>query len=144
MRSFWIGVASLDHVKAGVEGGFAQLGHGKHIAVKSLKKGDWIVYYSPKTEMGKGAPVQSFTSIGKVTSEAPYQYNQESGFRPYRVDVEYQASAKQAEIKPMLEKLELTKGRGRKWGMIVRRGKIKVDAKDFAIIAAAMGIVDLT
>ena len=28
-RSYWIGVASKDHVDHGVAGGFAQLNHGK-------------------------------------------------------------------------------------------------------------------
>ena len=42
--AFWMGVASAQHARVGRDGGFAQLGHGKHIAVKSLRKGDWIVY----------------------------------------------------------------------------------------------------
>lgn len=53
--TFWMGVASAEHARGGRDGGFAQLGHGKHIAVKSLKKGDWIVYYSPREGMGEGA-----------------------------------------------------------------------------------------
>ena len=40
----WIGVASSDHVKRGVAGGFCQLGHGRREPVKRLKPGDRIVY----------------------------------------------------------------------------------------------------
>lgn len=72
----WMGVASADHARAGRDGGFAQLGHGKHMAVKSLKKGDWIAYYSPREGMGEGETVQAFTTIGQVTSEEPYQVAQ--------------------------------------------------------------------
>jgi hypothetical protein len=41
---FWMGVASAQHARGGRDGGFAQLGHGKHIAVQSLKKGDYCEY----------------------------------------------------------------------------------------------------
>jgi hypothetical protein len=69
--AFWMGVASAEHARGGRDGGFAQLGHGKHMAVKSLSKGDWIVYYSPREGMGEGETVQAFTTIGRVTSDAP-------------------------------------------------------------------------
>ena len=62
--AFWMGVASAEHARGGRDGGFAQLGHGKHIAVKSLKKGDWIVYYSPREGMGTDEVVQAYTTIG--------------------------------------------------------------------------------
>ncbi|AVW89758.1 EVE domain-containing protein [Celeribacter baekdonensis] len=78
--AFWMGVASADHARSGRDGGFAQLGHDKLIAVKSLKKGGWIVYYSPREGMGQGATVQAFTTIGRVTSDAPYHAAQGRGF----------------------------------------------------------------
>ena len=71
-----MGVASAEHARGGRDGGFAQLGHGKHMAVKSLRKGDWIVYYSPREGMGEGEAVQAFTTIGRVTSDAPYRAEQ--------------------------------------------------------------------
>lgn len=51
--AFWMGVASAGHARAGRDGGFAQPGHGRHMAVKSLQKGDWIVYCSPREGMGE-------------------------------------------------------------------------------------------
>jgi hypothetical protein len=74
--AFWMGVASAQHARGGRDGGFAQLGHGKHIAVKSLRKGDWIVYYSPREGMAEGEAVQAFTTLGRVTSESPYRIEQ--------------------------------------------------------------------
>ena len=35
-----MGIASEDHVKAGVAGGFAQLGHGKQAPIQTLSAGD--------------------------------------------------------------------------------------------------------
>lgn len=144
MSGCWIGIASLNHVEAAVKGGFAQLGHGKHSAIKQLRKGDWIAYYSPKTEMGKGDTVQAFTSIGQVTSEEAYQAEQTGDFHPWRVDVDYRVSARRAEIQPMLDRLILTKELGSNWGMVMRRSRIKADPADFALIAKTMGIADPT
>ncbi len=119
----WMGVASADHARAGRDGGFAQLGHGKHEAVKSLQKGDWIVYYSPREKMGDGGAVQAFTAIGQVTSDRPYQVEQKTGFYPHRVDVTYLLDAKEAPIKPLLDDLDLTRGRGSNWGIAMRGAK---------------------
>ncbi|GAA4499250.1 EVE domain-containing protein [Gluconacetobacter tumulicola] len=118
--TFWMGVASAEHAREGRKGGFAQLGHGKHIAVTSLKKGDWIVYYSPREGMGKGATVQAFTTIGRVTSTIPYRFEQAMDFNPYRVDVEYLKDAKAAPIKPLLACLRVTHDYGANWGIVMR------------------------
>jgi hypothetical protein len=42
---YWIGIASSDHVEKGIQGGFAQLGHGKLAPIRRLSPGDWIAYY---------------------------------------------------------------------------------------------------
>ncbi|MGZ9809833.1 EVE domain-containing protein [Pseudoroseicyclus sp. H15] len=136
----WIGVASAEHVRSGVAGGFAQLGHGKHDALEALRKGDWLAYYSPREGMGSGAPVQAFTALGQVTSEAPYQAAQAMNFNPFRVDVAYLAEARPAPIRPMLEELELTRGRDGNWGLLLRGPKRRVSMADMRRIAAAMGL----
>lgn len=135
-----MGVASAEHARAGRDDGFAQLGHGKHTAVKSLRRGDWIVYYSPKEKMGEGNAVKAFTTIGQVTSDEPYQFTQAKGFEPFRVDVDYVQEATTAPIAPLLEKLELTKGRGSNWGIVMRRSKSKLSPNDMRTILTAMGV----
>lgn len=47
---FWINTISKNHVLKGVEGGFTQADHGKNTRLKALAKGDYIIFYSPKTE----------------------------------------------------------------------------------------------
>lgn len=138
--TFWIGVACRDHVKRGEEGRFAQLGHGKHLAVKNLKRGDWIAYYSPTTEMGGGDKVQAFTSIGRITSDAAHQVEQSEGFHPWRVDVAFEKHAKEAPIRPLLDDLDITRGKEANWGMVFRAGKLKATDADFLKIATAMGV----
>lgn len=135
-----MGVASAEHARAGRDGGFAQLGHGKHMAVKSLRRGDWLVYYSPREKLGEGDAVRAFTTIGRVISDAPYSVTQSEGFCPFRVDVEYVQDATAAPIGPLLEKLDLTIGRGSNWGILMRRSKSKLSTHDMRTIALAMGL----
>ena len=138
----WMGVACAEHARAGRDGGFAQLGHGKHAAVKSLKRGDWIVYYSPREGMGEGEAVQAFTTIGRVTSDEPYQVEQSAGFAPFRVDVDYMPDARPAPIKSLLDRLELTRERGSNWGIVMRGSKRKLSEHDMRVIAKAMEAQD--
>lgn len=138
--TFWMGVASAEHARAGRDGGFAQLGHGKHVAVQSLKKGDWIVYYCPREGISDGAVVQAFVTIGQVTSDAPYRAAQAMDFNPFRVDVEYLAAARPAPIRPLLDQLRLTRDRGAHWGIAMRGTKRQLAAEDMRLIAEAMGV----
>lgn len=139
--SFWMGLASAQHARGGRDGGFAQLWHGKHIAVKSLRKGDWIVYYSPRESMGEGETVQAFTTIGRVTSDAPYRAEQAMNFHPYRVDMDYLKNAQPAPIKPLLDRLWLTRNQGTNWGIAMRGPKRRLDERDIRLIAEAMGVL---
>jgi len=70
---FWIGVASRDHVRRGVAGGFCQLGHGKAAPIRRLAPGDWIAYYSPRESYPDGALLQAFTAIGEVSWGAAFR-----------------------------------------------------------------------
>jgi|KBSSwiStaDraftv2_1062776.scaffolds.fasta_scaffold447770_2 hypothetical protein len=136
---FWIGIASRDHVRRGVAGGFCQLGHGKAAPIRRLSPGDWIAYYSPRESFPDGAPLQAFTAIGEVQAGEPYAADMGDGFMPTRRDVRFRTGAKEAPIRPLLEALELTRGKAG-WGALFRRGLVEVSAADFARIAAAMAI----
>jgi hypothetical protein len=60
-------------VLRGVEGGFAQLSHGKEAPIRRLSRGDWLVYYSPRVTHPDGEPLQAFTAIGEVEDDDVYQ-----------------------------------------------------------------------
>ncbi|MFE3254726.1 EVE domain-containing protein, partial [Nocardia sp. NPDC059229] len=82
---YWLGVVSRDHVRRGVELGFAQANHGKRAAVERMKAGDGLVYYSPRTGMREGEPIKSFTAIGTVADGPAWQVEEQGGcFRPWR------------------------------------------------------------
>lgn len=133
---YWIGVASRDHVLKGVEGGFCQLGHGKMSAVRRLSPGDWIIYYSPRAQMGRGDVVQSFTAIGQVRPGAPYDFDMGNGFIPARRDVNFIAS-RDAPVLSLIDKLGFIKNK-KNWGYAFRFGILSIPVDDFLIIANAM------
>ncbi|WP_455920721.1 EVE domain-containing protein, partial [Priestia megaterium] len=53
----------------GVQGGFAQLCHGKEAPLKKMRTGDWIIYYSPKVQLNESTPYQKFTALGRVVDD---------------------------------------------------------------------------
>lgn len=134
--AYWVGVASRDHVRAGVAGGFAQLGHGKRAGLDRLTPGDRLVYYSPRERMGAGAPVRAFTAVGEVL-DAPVRRGEMGGdFHPFRRDVRF-FSAREAPITPLLPVLACTRDRTH-WGIVFRRGVFRITADDYGRIANAM------
>lgn len=128
-----MGVVSREHVRRGVELGIAQANHGKKAPLERMQPGDGIVYYSPREQMSAGAIVKSFTAIGTITTDAPWQAD-EGDFRPWRRKVDYRAGAREARIAEL--DLELT--RRPNWGIVLRRGMFELSEHDFAAISAAM------
>ncbi|WP_226782608.1 EVE domain-containing protein [Oceaniglobus trochenteri] len=140
MARHWIGVATQDHITAAVSGGFVQLGHGRHSEVAALSQGDLIAFYATRERMGAGPSVQAFTALARITSDLPVKVDQGGGFHPFRHGARFAELAEPAPIRPLLERLALTQGRGKAWGMALRRSLIGVTQDDFAVIARAMGV----
>ena len=136
MSRNWVAVASADHVRRGRTGGFMQVCQGKGGPLRRLRAGDGIVYYSPTASLRGADRLQAFTSIGLVKDERIYQVEMCDDFRPFRRDVNY-VDASEASILPLLDKLELTRGRPN-WGYPFRLGLVEITARDFAVISTAM------
>lgn len=136
---YWVAVASREHVKRGITGGFAQVCHGKPGPLKQMTADDWIVYYSPTEQFGEQVPCRKFTAIGRVKPKEPYQFQMSSTFIPWRRDVDF-INAKEAPIEPLLDSLTFIQNKQR-WGFPFRRGCFSISLSDFQLIAASMGIV---
>ncbi|WP_335694763.1 EVE domain-containing protein [Neobacillus drentensis] len=133
---YWIGVVSASHVKLGVLGGFAQLCHGKSGPLKRMCPNDWLIYYSPRTDLAKGEALQAFTAIGQVADERVYEYQMSESFVPFRRNIRY-IPCQEVKIADLLEKLSFTRG-NRNWGYSFRYGHFEIGRKDFLTIAGAM------
>ncbi|HEV8083592.1 MAG TPA: EVE domain-containing protein [Chitinophagaceae bacterium] len=135
-KKYFLICASKDHVLKGVEGGFAQAGHGRKDLMSKPSKGDRIVYYSSKDKFENGKSLQTFTDIGEIIDSELYQPNTISKLKPYRRDVKYDKSV-DAEIRPLIEKLSFIKNKKR-WGFYLISGFREISKGDFEIIQQAM------
>jgi len=140
MTSYWIGVASKEHVQRGVLGGFAQVCHGKAGPLHRMKEGDWIVYYSPTIQFGQKEPCKSFTAIGKINTGNPYPFRMSKDFVPWRLDVSFLPS-EETPIQILLDDLSFITNK-QKWGFPFRKGCFEIPQTDFQIIARAMEVFD--
>lgn len=133
---YWIGVVSASHVARGVAGGFAQLCHGKSAPLKRMRPGDWLIYYSPRTDMANGQPLQAFTAIGQVVDDRVYEYRMSENFVPFRRDIRY-SPCREVKISTLLQQLSFTRG-VTNWGYRFRFGHLEIEKEDFLTIAEAM------
>lgn len=136
--SYWVNTVSRAHVQAAVAGGFTQADHGKNTRLKHLSKGDWLVFYSPKTQFKGGEPLQAFTALGKITDGEAYQVETTEDFHPWRRQMVFK-EGNEAPIRPLVDDLDFIKDK-EKWGFPFRRGLFKIDKVDFELIADAMNI----
>ena len=135
-RRYWLAVASADHARRGKALGIMQVCHGKGGPLRWIRAGDGVVYYSPTVSFRGKDRLQAFTAIGVAEGERTYQVDMGNGFRPFRRDVDY-AEAEPVSILPLLERLELTRGK-RNWGYPVRFGLLEITKSHFGTSSAAL------
>ncbi len=138
---YWIGVASLDHVKKGLKEGFCQVCHGKKNPLIRMSQDDWIIYYSPKMVYTENEPCQMFTAIGQVVDDRVYSFEMSKDFTPYRRDIHYHQS-KPIPIRPLINQLTFIKDKN-KWGYCFRYGHFEIPKEDFELIASQMLVENL-
>ena len=129
---YWINTVSQDHVLIGEKGGFIQAGHGKQAPLKRLRKGDYVIYYSPKTALDGGEPLRAFTAAAKIKDENIYQVEMSKDFKPFRRNAEYR-KCKETKIEPLIENLEFIKNK-KSWGFKFRFGLFEINERDFNLI----------
>ncbi len=133
---YWIIVASKDHVKKGVKGGFSQACHGKAAPLKRMQKGDYVIYYSGKQILGESDKCQEFTAIGQVKDDGVYQFQMTLDFCPSRRNIEFFEN-KDISVLPLIDSLEFIKNK-KSWGYPFRFGFLEINQNDFNIISSHM------
>jgi hypothetical protein len=101
-----------------------------------MARGDWIVFYSPKTDYPDGEPLQAFTAIGQIVDDEPYQAEVSPDSQPWRRNVDFLDCA-EAPIRPLIEELEFIEDPAR-WGYKFRFGVFKISDHDLEVIRSAM------
>jgi hypothetical protein len=129
----WLGVVCRDHVRRGIQLGIAQLGHGKRDGLARLATGDWLAYYSPRTSLRDGEPLQAFTAFGVIADDEIWQAHEED-FHPWRRRIDYLPGVTETPIRSL--GLDLTAQSG--WGVQLRRGLVQLTDHDVRRIHTAM------
>jgi hypothetical protein len=132
----WINTVSRDHVQQGVRGRFTQANHGKPHMLRRMTRGDWIVFYSPRSAVSGGESLQAFTAIGQIADDEPYQVEVTPDFVPWRRNVRFVAGD-ETPIRPLIEDLHFI-GDKKRWGYKFRFGVFKIDDHDLDLIRQAM------
>ncbi len=70
-RRHWVIVASRDHARRGVSGGFIMANQGKRPPLARMTAGDGILIYSPTPTYPRGEPLRAITIVGDVTGDQP-------------------------------------------------------------------------
>lgn len=133
---FWIIVASKNHVMRGVEGGFCQANHGKEAPLKRMKRGDWVICYSPKETFEGNSPLRKFIALGQIRDDHVYQAEMSNDFHPFRRNIEFLAVNETA-IEPLISELSFIENK-KSWGYVFRFGLIQIPRDDFVLIANHM------
>ena len=134
---YWINVISRDHVQASAAGGFIQAGHGAESRLKRMSAGDAVVFYSPRTALDGGEPLQRFTAVADVSGEAPYEAELEPGVKAWRRAALFRDCG-DAAVQPLIDRLGFITNK-KSWGFTFRRGFFEIVKEDFETIRDAMG-----
>lgn len=134
---YWIAVVAQDRAERARAGGYAELNHGRAGILELLRTADGFITYSPRTFDPKGEPLQAFTTLGYVKDGALYRAELDDGTPAFRLPIEY-VPTRPAPIRTMLDDLTFIRNR-QHWGAAFRFGALRINALDFARIAAAMG-----
>jgi EVE domain len=135
--NYWLNVISREHVLLGVQGGFTQAQHGSPTGLRPLKRGDFIVFYSPRTAL-KGEPLRRFTAAGSIDDDEVYQVQMTPDFHPWRRHVSF-LECHETPIEPLIPSLGFLPD-NKRWGFPLRRGLLEISRDDARVIAHAMGI----
>ena len=137
-QKYWIAVVSKEHTQWGVDGGYIQVCHGKQAPLKRMKRGDWIIVYSPKVAMEGDKKSQSFTAIGQARDEEVYPYKMSENFVPFRRNIEFY-KCEETSIIPLISNLEFIPNK-KSWGFPFRYGFFEINENDFNLILSKMAV----
>ncbi|UUO02140.1 EVE domain-containing protein [Mycolicibacterium novocastrense] len=131
----WINTVSRDHVELGVRGRFTQANHGKPTMLRRMARGDWVVFYSPRTVYPDGPPLQAFTAIGQIADDEPYLDASPEAER-WRRNVDFLDCA-ETPIRPLIEHLDFIEDKSR-WGYKFHFGVFRIGDADLEVVRSAM------
>lgn len=138
-RRFWINTVTLDHVEAAAAAGFTQAEHGADGRLRQPRRGDEMLFSSPRTTLAGRTPVRQFTAWATITADEPHQAHVSEDFHPWRLPARFHPWTP-VDARPLVEELSFISD-PQHWGLPFRRGLFAVPERDFDTIVTAMSRV---
>jgi EVE domain-containing protein len=138
---FWINIVSLDHVRKSVAGGFLQSSRGEKEGLDVVSRGDYVLFYSPRTQFRQGKPLQQFTALGMVQDGEPYRVTSGTS-NSWQYHMEF-SDAEPTLLEPLVSDLAFIPDK-EKWGLPYNKGLFQIERDDFVRIVQAMGVSEST
>ena len=135
-QQFWINTVSLEHVERAADGGFTRANHGANRTIRLPRAGDEMIFYSPRTHIRDGAPVQQFTAWATITGDEPYQAHVSEDVKPWRLTATFHP-VQRVDAKPVVAQLSFITDPAH-WGMPFRRGMFAIPQADFELLRELM------
>ncbi|WP_083396054.1 EVE domain-containing protein [Frigoribacterium sp. MCBA15_019] len=131
---FWINAVTLDHVEQAVRGGFTQAEHGAAGKLRQPRRGDEMLFYSPRTTLVDRTPVRQFTAWATITADEPHQARVSDDFHPWRLAAMFHPW-QPVDAKPLVDELSFVADPNH-WGLPFRRGLFTIPEEDFLTITS--------
>ena len=135
---YFINTVSKDHVMIGKQNGIVQAGHGKKAPLQKLHQGDFVIFYSPKSSLENGEPLQAFTAAAQIKDDDIYQVEISETFKPFRRNAQY-FDCEETRIRPLIGELRFIENK-KSWGFKFRFGLFEINKKDFELITRHMNV----
>lgn len=136
MQKYWINVIPKDRVLAAVSEGVMQ-SQDNEAHLNRMKKGDWVVFYSPRTDIEGTTKLQAFTAIGQIADNIIYLVENAPTLKMFRRKVDYK-KVKEIPLIPLIQKLLFIVNK-KHWGSVFKLSLIQIPDDDFNLIAKEMG-----
>lgn len=136
MQKYWINVISKERVLAAVAEGVMQ-SQDNEAHLNRMKKGDWVVFYSPRTDIEGVTKLQSFTAIGQIADHTIYPVEKAPTLKIFRRKMDY-VSSKETPLIPLIQHLLFIVNK-KHWGTVFKLSLIQIPDVDFQYIAKQMG-----
>lgn len=98
-----------------------------------MKKGDYLLYYSPKYQLNGQEKLQAFTAVGKILDDTAYQVEMFEGFFPFRRDVSYYQPVKDCHIEQVRQHPQW-----RQYASQIRYGHFEISKEFFLYVFEQM------
>lgn len=137
MTKYWINVIPKERVVAAVAQGVMQ-SQDNEAHLNRMKKGDWVIFYSPREDIDSTIKLQAFTAIGQIADNNIDRVDNSTTVKMFRRKMDYK-KVKEVALIPLIQKLLFIVNK-KYWGTVFKMNLFQIPDDDFNLIAKEMEV----